>query len=384
MGRLASDCYVIDEPQPSLWSRVPCSDFQQWSLADASSNTDTQMGTFITELKRLFASSSSYARDNFEPVTSATHLFRHLQSQLALGGVQPGLKTNALAVLVGVAMSFASLPHILWSLDALLQHYETSSGAGAHSPFIPREFLSGLESHGREWELSLPWSLSSPLDVWSETRGAVRTLPGVGPSSSLLSHGHSVANGLASASQSDLQRLRTKQRRFSLVPPQGGEALSKKEAKDILHVGLLGRAGGSSGGSFASRALATDGKYLYMHCAEALMQVGTGFHGTTRGRQYAQIAQYRSHERLQLACVVLPAPSASATPVWSSKLYVLSSRMPWMVVEVIDTDALRVEGLVQLGCDPEFGYPEATPSTTQSVAFTSGMVHRAEILCLPL
>jgi hypothetical protein len=106
-------------------------------------------------------------------------------------------------------------------------------------------------------------------------------------------------------------------------------------------------------------ALATDGKYLYMHCAQpiGLQKTGTGLHGTIRGHAYLNKPDWRVNQRVHLCHI-------------QGKLYAMSASF-WPKVEVLDTDTLESEGFLHLGVDPEWSTPQ-TPLPLGNPMVTDG------------
>lgn len=107
-------------------------------------------------------------------------------------------------------------------------------------------------------------------------------------------------------------------------------------------------------------SIACNGKYIYFHSGRGLQQMGTGLHGTVKGKEYNSSQAYRINERVDICCVAT-----------IGKLFVYSSAMPWPHVEVIDAETLVPEGYLQLGLEPEMSPPDR-PKAGTSVLMSDG------------
>ena len=82
-------------------------------------------------------------------------------------------------------------------------------------------------------------------------------------------------------------------------------------------------------------SVATDGKYVYIHCATGLYKVGSGFQGTSKGVVYKHNAEYRAGEQGWLAFA-------------GGKLWFRSPGTAPAPVEIVDVDTLQAAGGLSL------------------------------------
>lgn len=92
---------------------------------------------------------------------------------------------------------------------------------------------------------------------------------------------------------------------------------------------------------------ACDGSYLYTHGNRGLIKTGSGRGGTVKGKIYLSNSTYRIGEQIRMIYC-------------NKKLWVITDRFQWPLLETVDVDTLQPSELYHLGIDPETSSPSAS------------------------